>query len=84
MEFQQEDEKETKTAGVISENSQLSGAHSSNCKSAAEFSNDQLPCLVTEKKHGDLGVHDGAFGTFCIDREEIWICRLIALVHEFN
>lgn len=44
------------------------------------FAMEQLPCLVTEEKHGELGMHEGAYGTFCIDTEEIWNCRLIALV----
>lgn len=42
---------------------------------------EQLPCLVTEEKHRDLGMHKAAFGTFCVDREEIWNCRPIALVN---
>lgn len=45
------------------------------------FAMAHLPCLVTEEKHGDLGMHEGAFGTFCIDKEEIWNRRLIALVN---
>lgn len=48
------------------------------------FAVEQLPCLVTEEKPGDLGMNEGVFGTFCIDKEAIWNCRLIALVNKFN
>ena len=66
---------------MISENSQLSGARSFNCKSAAEFCNGTAALSNTEEKHGDLGMHEGAFGTFWIDKEEIWDCGLVALVN---
>lgn len=30
---------------------------------------EHLHCLLTEEDHGDLGVHEGAFGTICVDKE---------------
>lgn len=74
MESQQEDKKETKTARVLGQFQKIANFLVPILlivNLLLNFAMEQLPGLVTEKKHGYLGMHEEACGTFCIDKEEI-------------
>lgn len=74
MESQQEDKKETKTAGVLGRFQKIANFLVPILlivNLLLNFAMEQLPGLVIEEKHGDLGMHEEVCGTFCIDKEEI-------------